>query len=71
MESRIVDWLEAFKGDEWEFIGRQVMEERRGYWSDANPGGLEGDDYLPMYNYREVLFSLPGYPGGSCHPGQR
>ena len=55
MESRFVDWLEAFKGSEWEFLGRQVMEEKKGYWSEDNPEGLEGDDYVPIYNYAYPL----------------
>ena len=59
MEGRYVDWWEAFKGDEWEFIGRQVMEERKGDWSDTNPEGLEGDDYFPMYNFAYPLEVAP------------
>ena len=27
MESRFVDWWEAFKGDEWDLLGRHTMEE--------------------------------------------
>jgi len=50
MESRYIDWLEAFKSDEWHCLGRQIMEERNGEWADDNPEGLEGDDYIPIYN---------------------
>ena len=55
MESRYVDWSKAFNGDEWECLGRQVMEERRGCWSDENPEGIEGDDYIPIYNFAYPL----------------
>lgn len=55
MNTRFVDWMEAFKGDEWECLGRSVMEERKGEWSDENLDGLEGDDYFPIYNYAYPL----------------
>ncbi len=54
MESRYVDWWEAFKGDEWDCLGRQVMEEKKGLWSEDNPEGLEGDDYIPIYNFWQI-----------------
>ena len=55
MESRYVDWWEAFKGDEWDCLGRHVMEEKRGEWSEDNQDGLEDDDYIPIYNYAYPL----------------
>ncbi len=55
MESRYVDWWEAFKGNEWDCLGRHVMEEKNGEWSEDNPEGLEGDDYVPIYNYAYPL----------------
>ena len=55
MESRFVNWWEAFKGDEWDCLGRYVMEEKKGEWSEDNPEGLEGDDYIPIYNYAYPL----------------
>ena len=55
MESRYVDWWEALKGDEWDCLGRHVMEEKNGEWSEDNPEGLEGDDYIPIYNYAYPL----------------
>jgi len=55
MESRSVDWSKAFNGEEWECLGRQVMEEKRGCWSDENPEGIEGDDYIPIYNFAYPL----------------
>ena len=55
MESRYVDWWGAFKGDEWHCVGRQVMEEKKGSWSEDNPEGLEGDDYIPIYNFAYPL----------------
>lgn len=55
MESRYVDWWEASKGDEWHCVGRQVMEEKKGLWFEDNPEGLEGDDYIPIYNFAYPL----------------
>ena len=55
MESRFVDWWEAFKGDEWDCLGRHVMEEKKGEWAEDNPEGLEGDDYIPIYNFAYPL----------------
>ena len=55
MESRYVDWWEAFKGDEWDCLGRYLMEEKKGEWSEDNPEGIEGDDYMPMYNFAYPL----------------
>ena len=55
MESRYVDWWEAFKGDEWDCLGRHVMEEKNGEWSEDNQEGLEGDDYIPICNYAYPL----------------
>ncbi len=55
MESRYVDWWEAFKGDEWDCLGRHVMEEKKGEWSEDNQEGLEGDDYMPMFNFAYPL----------------
>ena len=55
MESRYVDWWEAFKDDEWDCLARHVMEEKKGEWSEDNPEGLEGDDYMPIYNYAYPL----------------
>jgi len=31
------------------------MEEKRGCWSDENPEGIEGDDYIPIYNFAYPL----------------
>ena len=59
MESRFVDWWEAFKGCEWSCVGRAVMEDCKGEYSDDNPEGLEGDDYIPMYNYAYPLEITP------------
>lgn len=55
MESRFVDWWEAFKSDEWDCLGRQVMETKKGEWSEDNPEGLEGDDYIQIYNFAYPL----------------
>jgi hypothetical protein len=55
MESRYVDWREAFKGDEWDCLGRYLMEEQKGEWSENSPEGLEGDDYIPIYNFAYPL----------------
>ena len=55
MESRFVDWREAFKGDEWDCLGRAVMEEKKGEWAEDNPEGLEGDDYMPICNFAYPL----------------
>ena len=55
MESRYVDWSKALNGDEWECLGRQVMEEKKGSWSETNPDGIEGDDYVPIYNFAYPL----------------
>ncbi len=55
MESRYIDWWEAFKGDEWHCVGREVMEEKKGSWSEDNPEGLEGGDYIPIYNFAYPL----------------
>jgi len=55
MESRYVNWWEAFKGDEWDCLGRHVMEEKNGEWSEDNQEGLEGDDCIPIYNFAYPL----------------
>ena len=55
METRYIDWERAFNGDEWECLGRQIMEEKRGCWSEENPEGIEGDDYIPIYNFAYPL----------------
>ena len=55
MENRYVDWSKAFESGEWECLGRQIMEERKGCWSEDNPEGLENDDYVPIYNYAYPL----------------
>ena len=55
MESRYVDWWEAFKDDEWDCLGRYVMEEQKGEWSEDNPEGIDYDDYMPIYNYAYPL----------------
>jgi hypothetical protein len=55
MESRYVDWWEALKGDEWDCLGRYLMEQKNGEYSEDNPEGLDGDDYIPIYNYAYPL----------------
>lgn len=55
MESKHVDWWEAFKGDEWDCLGRYLMEEQKGLWSENSPEGLESDDYMPIYNFAYPL----------------
>lgn len=55
MESRYVDWCEAFKGNKWDCLGRHIMEENKGEWSEDNPEGLEGDGYMPMFNFAYPL----------------
>lgn len=55
MESRFVDWLEAFKDDEWDLLGRSVMEKLMGTWSEENSGGVDCDDHIPIYNFAYPL----------------
>lgn len=55
MENRYVDWSKAFDNGEWQCLGREIMEERKGSWSNDNPEGLESDDYVPIYNYAYPL----------------
>ena len=55
MEGRYVDWWKALNSNEWVCIGQQIMEGKKGYWSEDNPEGITGDDYLPMYNFAYPL----------------
>lgn len=47
MNSRWVDWTE----EKWEFVGRNVMEERLGEWSKDNENGIQEDDGYPIMNF--------------------
>ena len=42
--------------DNWEFVGRQVLEEARGEWAEDNPNGVDEDEGYPIYNYAYPLF---------------
>ena len=56
MKSIYVDWTELRVHEEWIFVGRQVLEEKKGEWSEDNPEGIECDDGYPMFNYAYPLY---------------
>ena len=56
MKSIYVDWLSERSRDNWEFVGRQVLEEARGEWAEDNPNGVDEDEGYPIYNYAYPLF---------------
>ncbi len=57
MKSMHVDWSKEFGGSTYEFVGRRVMEEKKGEWSEENHDGLSGDDEMPMMNYAYPIFN--------------
>ena len=56
MKSMFVDWINEYTRDNWEFVGRRVLEEARGEWSKDNPDGVEQDGGYPIYNYAYPLY---------------
>ncbi len=57
MKSMYVDWMSEFSKDDWEFVGRRVLRETHGEWSEDNPEGVSDDDGYPIYNFAYPLYS--------------
>lgn len=57
MKSIYVDWSSEIRNENWEFVGRRILEKIRGEWSKKNPNGIECDEGYPIYNYAYPLFS--------------
>lgn len=57
MKSIFVDWSSEYNNDTWDFVGRNVLETKRGVWSSDNQDGIEEDDGYPICNFAYPLYS--------------
>ena len=56
MKSVFVDWTNENICQKWEFVGRDVLLEKKGERSEKNQNGIDEDDGYPIYNFAYPLF---------------